>query len=79
MSGPDATSPPDPDRHRTFEDLLAELEEVTDRLAGGELGIEAATELYERAESLHVLAAERLAQVQERFERRRAEGRPPTT
>jgi exodeoxyribonuclease VII small subunit len=53
---------------RTFEDLMAELEEVTDRLATGELGIEAAADLYERAERLHGLATERLAQVQARVE-----------
>lgn len=48
---------------------MAELEQVTDRLASGELGIEAATELYERAELLHAQAAERLAAVQARVER----------
>jgi exodeoxyribonuclease VII small subunit len=62
------------DAGRTFEQLLAELEEVTDRLAGGELGIEAATDLYERAERLHALAAERLRQVQERVDRLRSGG-----
>lgn len=64
---------------RTFEQLLAELEAVTDRLASGELGIEAATELYERAEHLHALAAKRLAQVQERVERLRAGVEEPPT
>jgi exodeoxyribonuclease VII small subunit len=53
---------------RTFEELMAELEAATERLATGELGIEAATELYERAERLHALATERLAQVQARVE-----------
>jgi exodeoxyribonuclease VII small subunit len=53
---------------RSFEDLMAELEAVTDRLATGELGIEAAAELYERAERLHAAAAARLAQVQARVE-----------
>ena len=56
---------PDP---RTFEELMAELEAATERLATGELGIEAAAELYERAERLHALATERLAQVQARVE-----------
>jgi exodeoxyribonuclease VII small subunit len=60
------------DATKTFEQLLAELEAVTDRLAGGELGIEAATDLYERAERLHALASARLAQVQERVDRLRA-------
>ena len=69
-------APPGDDGARTFEQLLAELEEVTDRLAGGELGIEAAADLYERAERLHALASARLAQVQERVDRLR--GAPPT-
>jgi exodeoxyribonuclease VII small subunit len=63
------------DDGRTFEQLLADLEEITDRLAGGELGIEAATDLYERAEHLHALASARLSQVQARVERLRAEQR----
>ncbi len=61
---------------RSFEELLADLEEITERLAGGELGIEAATDLYERAEHLHELASARLAQVQQRVDRLRAPPRP---
>lgn len=53
---------------RTFEELMEELEAATERLATGELGIEAAALLYERAERLHALATERLAQVQARVE-----------
>ena len=69
----DARGPGDAaaDETKSFEQLLAELEAVTDRLAGGELGIEAATDLYERAERLHGLASARLAQVQERVDRYR--------
>jgi exodeoxyribonuclease VII small subunit len=52
----------------TFEELMARLEEITERLAAGDLGIEAAADLYEQAERLHALAAERLAQVQARIE-----------
>lgn len=59
----------DPDAARSFEDLMAELEQVTETLAGGDLGIEAAADLYERAQHLHALAADRLAQVQQRIER----------
>ena len=47
---------------------MAELEEITERLAAGDLGIEAAADLYERAERLHAEAADRLAQVQARVE-----------
>jgi exodeoxyribonuclease VII small subunit len=53
---------------RTFEELMTELETVTERLAAGDLGIEAAADLYERAEQLHALATARLAQVQARVE-----------
>ena len=50
----------------TFEELMAELEETTARLASGDLGIEAAADLYERAERLHALASARLEQVRAR-------------
>jgi exodeoxyribonuclease VII small subunit len=53
----------------SFEELMAELEQVTETLASGELGIEAAADLYERAQHLHALATDRLAQVQQRIER----------
>lgn len=59
----------DPEEGRTFEELMAELEQVTELLATGEVGIEAATDLYERAQRLHTLASERLARVQERVDR----------
>jgi exodeoxyribonuclease VII small subunit len=63
---------PDDERDpRSFEELIGELERITERLAGGELGIEAATTLYEQAEHLHGLASVRLAQVQDRIERLR--------
>jgi exodeoxyribonuclease VII small subunit len=47
---------------------MNELEAVTERLATGELGIEAAVDLYEQAERLHAEATARLAQVQARVE-----------
>jgi exodeoxyribonuclease VII small subunit len=53
---------------RTFEELMAALESVTERLAAGDLGIEAAADLYAEAERLHALASQRLAQVQARVE-----------
>lgn len=59
MTGPEAT----------FEEMMAELEAITAKLAAGDLGIEAAADLYERAERLHGLATERLAQVRARVER----------
>lgn len=53
---------------RSYEDLVAELEALTERMASGDLGIEEAADLYERARSLHGAAAERLARVQARIE-----------
>jgi len=61
---------------RRFEDLLAELEAVTDRLANGEIGIEEAAELYEHASGLHRQAAERLDAVRARVERLRDAEQP---
>ena len=54
---------------RTFEELVAELEVLTDRMAAGDIGIEEAAALYEEAGRLHALASERLARVQERIEK----------
>lgn len=68
-AGPAAPPGPEDDDGRTFEQLVADLEAITDRLASGEVGIEAAADLYERAERLHALASTRLARVQERVER----------
>lgn len=66
-----------PGAGRRFEDLLAELEAVTDRLANGEIGIEEAAELYEHASALHRQAAERLDAVRARVERLR-DAEPPS-
>ena len=52
----------------TFEQMLARLEQLTERLASGDIGIEAAADLYEQAQRLHGAATERLARVQDRIE-----------
>ena len=52
----------------TFEQLLAALEELTERMAAGDIGIEEAASLYERAGELHAAASARLAAVQARIE-----------
>jgi exodeoxyribonuclease VII small subunit len=52
----------------SFEDLLAELEMVTARIEGRDIGIEAATDLYERARRLHRVASDRLASVEARIQ-----------
>jgi exodeoxyribonuclease VII small subunit len=51
----------------TFEELLAALETVTAKLANGDIGIEAAADLYEQAEILHAAASQRLAGVEARI------------
>lgn len=52
----------------TFEELVAALEALTERMASGDIGIEAAADLYEQAQALHAQAADRLARVQQRVE-----------
>ena len=54
---------------RTFEQLVEELEATIARMAGGNLGIEEVTDLYERAGRLHAQAAERLAAISARIEK----------
>ena len=53
----------------SYEQLVDALEQLTQRMADGDIGIEEAVELYEQAGRLHAMAAERLARVQERIER----------
>ena len=40
----------------TFEQLLERLEDITRRMAAGDIGIEAVTDLYEKAGRLGALA-----------------------
>lgn len=53
----------------TFEQLVDELEGTIARMAGGNLGIEEVTALYERAGRLHALATDRLAAISARIEK----------
>ena len=52
----------------TFEQLLERLEDITRRMAAGDIGIEAVTDLYEKAGRLHAEAAERLERVRHRLD-----------
>ena len=52
----------------TFEQMLSRLEQLTEKLASGDIGIETAADLYEQAQRLHAAASERLATVQQRIE-----------
>ncbi len=58
----------------TFEELVAALELLTARLSSGEIGIEAAADLYEQAELLHEAAQRRLDAVEARIGRLRPPG-----
>ena len=53
----------------TYEQLVEALEQVTNRLASDDLGIEDAADLYEEAGRLHAAAADRLAKVKDRIDR----------
>ncbi len=57
----------------TFEQLLERLEGITRRMAAGDIGIEAVTDLYEEAGRLHAEATDRLERVRRRLE---VEGQP---
>lgn len=62
--------PPTPEEEGlTYEELVEALETLVERMADGQIGIEAAVELYEQAGRLHALATDRLAQVQARIDR----------
>lgn len=60
-----------------FEELVGALEDLTRRMSSGEVGIEEATELYERAGIVQRAAAERLERVRERIEKVTGEGGAP--
>ena len=79
-SQPQSADPTSPES-MSYEQLVEALEHLTERMADGELGIEEAVDLYERAGRLEELARARLARVQERIRAVAAEGgagdRPP--
>lgn len=56
-----------PGGERSFEEIVAELEDVVRRMSGTEVGIEEAADLYERARHLHDAAAARLESVEARI------------
>ncbi len=51
----------------SYEQLVEALELLTERMADGEIGIEEAVDLYERAGRLEELARARLERVQQRI------------
>lgn len=52
---------------RSFEEVVAELEDVVRRMSGADIGIEEAADLYEKARRLHDAAAARLEAVEARI------------
>ncbi len=62
--------PPEPmsPESMTYEQLVEALEQLTERMADGAIGIEEAVDLYERAGRLEELARGRLERVQKRIE-----------
>jgi exodeoxyribonuclease VII small subunit len=52
----------------SFEELIASLEDITRRMAAGDIGIEAVADLYEQAGRLHAEASERIQRVRRRIE-----------
>jgi len=52
----------------SYEQLVEALEKLTERMADGEIGIEEAVDLYERAGRLEGMARARLDRVQRRIE-----------
>ncbi len=70
MTTPTTSSDPSASRSLaalSFEEILEELESVTRQIESREIGIETATDLYERAGLLHAAATDRLASVEARI------------
>jgi exodeoxyribonuclease VII small subunit len=65
-----------PDAPRTFEEALAELDEVVRRLEGGEVGLEEAVALFEAGRRHLAVCRERLAAAQQRIEELTADELP---
>ena len=51
-----------------YEELIATLEGLTRRMSDPEVGIEEATDLYERARVVHRMATERLDAIRKRID-----------
>ena len=60
----------------TFEQALAQLDEVVARLEAGDVGLEEAVRLFEQGQALLAICRERLARAQQRIEELTAQGAP---
>ena len=62
--------------HATFEQALAQLDQVVARLESGDVGLEEAVGLFEQGQALLAVCRERLAGAQQRIEELTAHGAP---
>ncbi len=60
----------------TFEQALAQLDEIVARLEAGDVGLEEAVRLFERGQALLAICRERLARAQQRIEQLTTQGEP---
>jgi len=51
-----------------YEELIANLEAITSKMASGEIGIEEATDLYATAKMIYKMASDRLESIRLRIE-----------
>ena len=67
MTDPATGSSSDSPDSMSYEQLVESLEHLTERMSDGDIGIEEAVDLYERAGRLEALARTRLERVQQRI------------
>lgn len=67
MTDPLGDAPSTAPESMSYEQLVEGLEQLTERMSDGEIGIEEAVDLYERAGQLEELARARLEKVQKRI------------
>ncbi len=67
MTDPAIGSSSDSPDSMSYEQLVESLEHLTERMSDGDIGIEEAVDLYERAGRLEALARTRLERVQQRI------------
>ncbi|MDP8975260.1 MAG: exodeoxyribonuclease VII small subunit [Actinomycetota bacterium] len=67
MTDPPRDTPSTSPEQMSYEQLVEALEHLTERMSDGDIGIEEAVDLYERAGRLEELARARLEKVQQRI------------
>jgi exodeoxyribonuclease VII small subunit len=69
LTGPDWPAAETPVAAMTFEEALAELESIVQKLERGQLDLESSIQAYERGTALRAHCADKLRQVQLRVEK----------